>query len=300
MNFLALLLGLAVERLLTHFFHWREFHWLDPIFDWCFQRVGKADKLVALGSCLALVAIILLPVVLIFIGLLDRFAHIPLFIFSVFVLLFCLGPRDLGEEVDEYRKAVIDNNPDEAHMLASELLEYEPEAGVMPDVEHAIYAQANNRIFGVVFWFAVLGPVGAWLFRVLDLMRRRAIHYYIDISGDQVATQYLQSSPIIIAALKLHQFFAWVPSRLLMIGYAMAGDYDSAVSAWRNPPIASAELFPAKDEQLLGAIGCAAAPDLPEDDVPARAQIAIDFVIRTLWMIWCPVLALLTIYGAIN
>ncbi len=90
MNFLALLLGLAVERLLTHFFHWREFHWLDPIFYWCFQRVGKADKLVALGSCLALVAIILLPVVLIFIGLLDRFAHIPLFIFSVFVLLFCL------------------------------------------------------------------------------------------------------------------------------------------------------------------------------------------------------------------
>jgi AmpE protein len=300
MNFLALLLGLAVERLLTHFFHWREFHWLEPLFDWGFRRAGKTGKLAAFGSCLILVAIILLPVALIFIGLLDRLAHVPLFIFSVFVLLFCLGPRDLGEEVDDYRQAVIDNNQDEAHALASEFLEYEPEAGVVPDVEHAIYAQANNRIFGVVFWFAVLGPVGAWLFRVLDLMRRRAVHYYIDLSGDQFATQSLQSSPVVIAALKLHHFFAWIPSRLLMIGYAMAGNYEGAVSAWRNPPAVSAELFPGRDEQLLGAIGCAAAPDSPEDDVPGRAQVAIDLVIRTLWMIWCPVLALLTIYGAIN
>ena len=300
MNFLALLLGLAVERLLTHFFHWREFRWLEPLFDWGFRRAGKAGKLAAFGICLLLVAIILLPVALIFIGLLDRLAHVPLFIFSVFVLLFCLGPRDLGEEVDDYRQAVIDNNQDEAHVLASEFLEYEPEAGVLPDVERAIYAQANNRIFGVVFWFAVLGPVGAWLFRVLDLMRRRAIHYYIDLSGDQFATQSLQSSPVVIAALRLHHFFAWIPSRLLMIGYAMAGNYEGAVSAWRNPPPASAELFPGKDEQLLGAIGCAASPDSPEDDVPGRAQVAIDLVIRTLWMIWCPVLALLTIYGAMN
>jgi AmpE protein len=300
MNFLALLLGLAVERLLTHFFHWREFHWLDPLFDWGFRRSGKSGKLAAFGSCLLLLAIILLPVVVVYVGLLDRFAHVPLFVFSIFVLLFCLGPRDLGEEVDEYRRAVIDNDQDEARALASELLEYPAEAGEAPDIERAVYAQANNRIFGVVFWFAVLGPVGAWLFRVLDLMRRRAIHYYIDLSGDQFATQSLQSSPVVTAALKLHQLFAWIPSRLLMFSYAMAGDYDGAVSAWRNPPAKSAELFPGKDEQLLGAIGCGAAPQSTEDDVPARAQVALDLVVRALWMIWCPVLALLTIYGSIN
>jgi AmpE protein len=301
MNFLALLLGLAVERLVTHLFHWREFHWLDPLFDWGFRRTGKAGKLAAFGSCLVLLSVILLPVLAVYVGLLDRFAHVPLFVFSIYVLLFCLGPRDLGEEVDEYRRAVIDNNLDEAHELATELLEYPPEAGVVPDIEYAVYAQANNRIFGVVFWFAVLGPVGAWLFRVIDLLRRRAIHYYIDISDDPLATQSLQSSPVVTAALKLHQIFAWIPSRLLMVGYAMAGDYDGAVSAWRNPPAPSAELFPGKDEQLLGAIGCGAAPEPTEDDdVPARAQVALDLVIRTLWMVWCPVLALLTIYGSIN
>ena len=300
MNFLALLLGLAVERLLTHLFHWREFHWLDPLFDWGFRRAGKASKLVAIGGCLALLIVILLPIALVFVGLQDRLAHIPLFVFSVFVLLFCLGPRDLGEEVHDYREAITRDDMDELHVLTAELLEHAPETGEVPDIERAIYAQANNRIFGVVFWFAVLGPVGAWLFRVLDLMRRRAVHYYIDISGDQFATQSLQSSPIVIVALKLHQLFAWVPSRLLMIAYALAGNYEGAVFAWRNPPAVSAELFPGKDEQLLGAIGCGAAPDSAEHDVSARAQVAIDLVIRALWMIWCPVLALLTIYGAIN
>ena len=33
MNFLALFMGLAVERLLTQLFHLRKFHWLDPLFD---------------------------------------------------------------------------------------------------------------------------------------------------------------------------------------------------------------------------------------------------------------------------
>jgi membrane protein required for beta-lactamase induction len=300
MNFLALLLGLAAERLLTHVFHWREFHWLDRLFDWGFKRTGKVGKFAAFGSCLLLLCIILLPVVVVYVALLDTFAHIPLFVFSIFVLLFCLGPRDLGEEVDEYRQAVIDDNPDEARVLATELLEYPPEAGELPDIDRAIYAQANNRIFGVVFWFAILGPVGAWLFRVLDLMRRRAIRYYIGISGDQFATQSLQAAPVVAAAIKLHQIFAWIPSRLLMFGYAMAGDYDGAVSAWRNPPAVSAELFPGKDEQLLGAIGCGASPESIEDDVAARAQVALDLVIRTLWMVWCPVLALLTIYGSID
>ena len=44
----------------------------------------------------------------------------------------------------------------ETREIAHELLEYWPEPGdSAPDIEAAIYAQANNRIFGVVFWFAL-------------------------------------------------------------------------------------------------------------------------------------------------
>ena len=301
MNFLALLLGLAVERLLTALFHLREFHWLDPLFDRVFGRVGKSGRVVSILACLALVVVVILPVAVIAFGLRDQLLQIPLFIFSIFVLLFCLGPRDLGEEVIEYREAIARHDMEEIHALATELLEFAPDAiGETPDIERAVYAQANNRIFGVVFWFAVLGPVGAWLFRVLDLMRRRAVHYYIDESGDQYATQSLQEMPVVVATIQLHRFFAWVPARLLMAGFAMAGNYDGAVAAWRQPPPESPVLVPGRTEQLLGAIGCGAVQKSEDDTISDRAQVASDLVSRTLWMIWCPVLALLTIVGTIN
>ena len=44
MNFLALFLGLGIERLLTHLFHLREFHWLDPVFDWVLRNQRISDR----------------------------------------------------------------------------------------------------------------------------------------------------------------------------------------------------------------------------------------------------------------
>ena len=175
---------------MTAVLHLREFRWLDPLFDRVFAKVGRSGTVVSALACLGALLVVVLPVAIIYIGLLDRFEQIPLFVFSIFVLLFCLGPRDLGEEVNEYRDAISRHDMEQIHELATELLEYPPDAiGEVPDIEHAVYAQSNNRIFGVVFWFALLGPVGAWMFRALDLMRRRAVHYYIDESDDQFATQ---------------------------------------------------------------------------------------------------------------
>jgi AmpE protein len=294
MNFLALLLGLAVERLLTQLFHLREFHWLDPLFDKFLSRLGSGSRLLNIVAVWVFLALALLPVTIVLVALQDRLAHIPLFLFSIFVLLFCLGPRDLGEEVIDYRQAIDEDNTEELRTLAAELFDRVPDdADVVPDVEKAIYAQANNRIFGVVFWFALFGPVGAWMFRVVDLLRRRALNR-------RPADAAEDDSSIMAAILLWHRVLAWIPSRLLMAGYAMAGNYDGALAAWRKPFPEPTGQTPSVDDQLLGAIGCGAADRGDERDISSRAQVAIDLVIRTLWMIWCPVLALLTLYGAIN
>ena len=42
-------------------------------------------------------------------------------------------------------------------------------------VEAAVCVQANNRLFAIVFWFMLLGPLAAWAYRVTDLIRRRAV-----------------------------------------------------------------------------------------------------------------------------
>lgn len=293
MNFLALIVGLAVEKLLTHLFHLREFHWLDPLFDKLFGKLGEMGRTAAYVVTIVTVLLLVLPVIIIELTLSERLVYVPGFVFSVVVLLFCLGPRDLVEEVDDYRTALAGDDRDEIAELAGELLERRPEAGETPDIEEAVYAQANNRIFGVVFWFIVLGAAGAWLFRVLDLLRRRAIRRN-GILRVEDAPLYLQ------AILKLHGLLAWIPARLLLVGYTLAGNYDAAMQAWRSYHPLSGKVFPGADDTLLGAVGRGAAPLRDEGDVSARARIAVDLVTRTLWMIWCPALALLTLYDWIS
>ena len=281
MNFLALFLGLGIERLLTHLFHLREFHWLDPVFDWVLraQRISQPNLAIAAAALTAMLVVI--PVGIVEWALQDRLAHLPQYVFAVIVLLFCLGPRDLAEEVNDYCKAVEEGDEAEYQHIANELLECTPEPGQpAPDVEEAVYAQANNRIFGVVFWFVLLGPTGAWLFRVLDLMQRRATHQACQESAADSAAAW---PAVAQAILLLHRLFAWIPSRLLAVGYMLAGSYDGALAAWKKLLPVSSAMFPGPNDQLLGAVGKGAAPLAAEGDVIARARVARDLVSRTRW-----------------
>ena len=179
MNFLALLLGLGVERLFTHLFHLREFRWLDPLFDRAFEKLAAVRRDLAVVGIVGLTILAVLPVGAVAVLLHDTFVQVPYFVFAVIVLLFSLGPRDLVEEVSDYCTAVENDDAELIARTSKELLEAEPPEDAearSTEVERAIYIQANNRIFGVVLWFVLLGPTGAWLFRVLDMMRRRAAY----------------------------------------------------------------------------------------------------------------------------
>jgi membrane protein required for beta-lactamase induction len=178
--------------------------------------------------------------------------------------------------------------------LATALLERAPEEqDRVPDVESAVYAQANNRVFGVVFWFVLFGASGAWLFRVVDLIRRRAI-LHNGPGALAAAPAYVQ------AAIRLHTVLAWLPARLLMVGYVLAGNFDGAMQAWRRYRPPADQVFPRDSDTLLGAIGQGAASSQEQGEVSARARVALDLVTRTLWLIWCPALALLTLYDWIR
>lgn len=294
MNFLALLVGLGVERLLTHLFHLREFRWLDPVLDFVLAQLrGKGPPAVVLGLALAALALSA-PVAWVSVTLAPAMRHIPYFFFAVLVLLFCLGPRDLKEEVEEYCAAVDAGRIEDAGRLAGEILERPPPANASTldeAMQGAIYEQANNRIFGVVFWFVVFGPTGAWLFRVMDLMRRRALYRY---------GQEGEGSTRLIAARALHGMMAWLPARLVAAGYVLAGSFDGGVSAWRHGPAREPSSFYAATDELLARVGGGARGEVQPDPGEGPAAIAIPrgairLVTRTLWLIWYPVIALLTL-----
>jgi len=294
MNFLALLLGLGLERVLTRLLHLREFRWLDPLFDRVFRGLGPAGpsqaQLTLLLVALGLAAPVLAGTLLLAAGS----QGLGSFLFGIVVLLFSLGPRDLSQEVEEYCEAARRQNDTELARLGRELVECEvsqDRAIRLPVVERAIYLQANNRIFGVVFWFLVLGPAapaGAWLFRVADLMRRRAAF-----------TQ--PQGAALDAARSLHGLLAWVPARLMVGAFPLTGSFESAAAAWPVGKVPGRR-FHERTDKLVADVGQGARGMLPETTAPADGlaeaaviNSAIGMVRRTLWLIWYPAIALLTL-----
>jgi len=301
MNFLALLLGLGLERALTRLFHLREFRWLDRLFDWCLARVdgvtsGAAVMMLAAGALL-----LAAPVAIVSLLLASERSQVPWLLFSVLVLLLSLGPRDLQEEVDDYCAAADAGHAEDVRRLTRELAEQSPAQDAQAQchaIRRAIAVQANNRMFAVVFWFLLLGPAapaGAWLFRVTDLMRRRAVFTR-------------PGSDVLASARTLHGVLAWLPARLVAGAFALAGSFEGARSAWRAmPPLQTT--FYERTDSLLGRVGEGAAQegttqdglaqDASASDATSGARIVTDppmkLVSRTLWLIWYPAIALLTL-----
>ena len=295
MNLIALAFGLFLERFVTHLFHLREPRWLDTYFDRGLQAMSGRHGLVAFVIGMGVVAVPVLPVLLVQLSFRDVLLGLPYLAFAVFVLMFSLGPRDLATEVAEYGDAVDAGDEERAARLAKELREVDPpqDARGRFAIEGAIFVQSNNRLFGVVLWFMLLGPVGAWLFRVTDLLRRRAMF--------EEGRRADEQPDFMRHARRLHGVMAWPPARLLALGYALAGSFESALSDWRGYyQDCSEHFFEVNDDVVafagLGALGAAAPVAESEHPDAVRARQAMKLVTRTL-VVWLTVIAMLTIAG---
>jgi AmpE protein len=176
MNLIALLFGIWIEQQLAHLLHLREARWFDAYFDWGMRRMNGATTAQTLTTTVLLAVVPVLPVAGIAWFFWGKLLGVPYLAFALSVL-FSLGPR-VSSDVEDYTRALAQRTSAARPQRAKALTERE--APTDPHergraVEEAIFVQANNRMFGVILWFMLLGPTGAWLFRVTDLMRRRAV-----------------------------------------------------------------------------------------------------------------------------
>jgi membrane protein required for beta-lactamase induction len=297
MSLLALLLALVCERGLTHLFHLREPRWLDRYGDWVTRRIGGVGRGLRLPAAVTALMLPVLPVAAIDLALGGHLLGLPQLAFAALVLLVSFGPRDLHDEVDDYVAALERGDREEAGRRANELLEADAAgrgAGLREAVEEAIFVQANNRIFGVIFWFMLLGPAGAWLFRVSDLVRRRAAFEAMRDAGG--------AQPFGAALTLLHGLLAWLPARLAAVAYALAGSFEDAVGNWRVAVDSAAERALERSEDLLARVGKASLQpslaDLPPESLDAAtARGAWRIVSRATWT-WLAVIALLVLAGS--
>lgn len=293
MMLIALILGLIFEHVATQLLHLRELRWFDAYYDFCLNAAKRLDSWLSyLAIVLSLLALVL-PVLYVSYRLQGASIlwDLTYLLFAVFVIFLCLGPRDLGAEVDEYCRTLDDGDEEAAHRVLVELSEADrPWVSDAEAVEEAVLVQAPHRLFGVVFWFIVLGPAGAWLFRVSDLLRRRAAFESV---RDAALTR--QALP---AVERIYGVLSWVPARLAALGYALSGSFDDALNAWRGYQPASGLPFHRTTDQVVARVGRAAMTgflDQPSNS-SAAARNAMRLVTRTLF-IWVTVIALMTIFG---
>jgi membrane protein required for beta-lactamase induction len=293
MTLIALALGLMLEHLATALLHLRELRWFDHYYDAGIRRIAGWPRWAVYPGLLLILAVPALPVLLVSLALqgpeiLWDLAYLS---FAVLIVFFCLGPRDLGSEVDEYCEAKDRGDDEAADRVLLEMSEAErPRSSDIEIVEDAIFIQSNNRIFGVIFWFVVLGPVGAWIFRVSDLLRRRVVYEHLrDGQGDET---------VLIAIEAIYGILKWIPARLAMLGYALSGSFDDAMNAWRGELHAEGTPIDVRNDLLVARVGKAAMAgylDEPENS-SAAARNSMRIVSRTIF-IWVIVIALMTLFG---
>ena len=300
MNLIALLIGLVIERLATQLFHWRRMRWMDRLIDFGFRQADRLSTWPAIIPVVLLAVVLVLPVFAVIWSLGSTLAGFTYLLLAIVVLFFSLGPQDIGEEVGEYCRALESGEDEQVNNAAKAIVEDAVPADAderTSCVEAAVCVQANNRLFAVVFWFVILGPLAAWAYRATDLIRRRAV---FSAARDEQTDG--NSARIRDAAEMLHGWLAWIPARLTAVGYAAAGHMDDALAALRAPTEDKNATTSERSENLLARVGIAALalqsrPEETPTERAIRGAQAANHLVFKLLLIWAVIIAAMTLYG---
>jgi len=156
--------------------------------------------------------------------------------------------------------------------------------------------QTHEQLLAILFWFVVLGPMGAALYRLTIELQQAGQR-----SGETTGTN---NAEFHIAVTRLHYLLAWIPSRLTALSYAVMGSFVHALHAWQNTPLEKTntdEDTNPQSHRLLLRIGQAALQfdnHPPQDDSQHNDAIreTLELCGRSL-VAWVTVLALMTLAG---
>lgn len=286
MNFIAIMIALGVETFYKPITHWRDYQWFTRYEQWMFNKLegfafrdSPISVILIFGLVFVLTAVVATA--------LYEFLAILGFLLASLVLVYCLGPNDLDEDVQAYLHAIEHDDEEGAAHHADKVNGYtvtgEP-TEVLQKVKEAIFIQGNTRMLGVLFWFVVLGPAGALLFRLSDVQNRA----YMDQQGE-----YAQANQ------RLFYILSWIPARLSVLGYAVVGSFIDTMSKWQGMSD-----FWQEDNNTLMIVSGAGALQHDDDNEPADEGLldtseileALSLVKRTI-IFWLAVLAILTLTG---
>jgi AmpE protein len=223
MTLIGIIIALICEHMLSHVERWREHAWFMAYVRWIHAKLPARGLWNSGWGLLPLLLPLLIAVGLLQVLLSDGIYIVFALPLAVLILLLCLGPRDIAEELNSYFAARSAGDDEAAKRIEHDLCSG---PGGLRDSEaqgrlvRAVLLQAHERLFGILLWFFIAGPFGAVLYRLVSSAPRV-------LAGLEVGDRLYQ------AAYRLHATLAWVPAHIVAALYGLAGSTDDAVKAWR-------------------------------------------------------------------
>jgi AmpE protein len=250
MVFIAILLALALER----FFDWshlRRWQWFER---YC-QMLGASIE--RFNPPLRLACWILPPVVAI--GLAEFILSGWLYgvlrlVFDFVVLLYCFGPANFWAQLYECLQAMYQGD---AHLVDVRVKAAFPEVAAPTSqalhqtLARAIFIEGERRVFGVLFWFSILGPMGAVLYRLTAIANTKTI------------------TEMALLSSKALEVLDWLPARLLSFLFALGGHFVKVFSLWQKYALQGLE----SSEILIAETGMAALDLSANKPLPENGEV---------------------------
>lgn len=183
MKLLVILLCLLSERYLVHAVSYLRFTWFSSYYTIIKENLVKIKINLVSLSLLVLVVLPMLIIWGIALYIADHwFFGFLCFLLNLLIFYYCLGPDNPFYPI---REDANEQNPEVA-------------AG-------HYFAQVNNQLFAVIFWYVILGPLGVLFYRLVSLCRLK--------------------EPTAALALKITNLLDWIPARITVFLYLIVGNF---------------------------------------------------------------------------
>lgn len=160
-------------------------------------------------------------------GSLLWFHPVAAVLFGIALLYLTMGFRQFSHFFTDIQLALKENDAPRARQLLSSW------RGVSNDrlssseiarlsIEQALVA-SHRHVFAPLFWFSVLGPGGALLYRLSGFYGQRWGR-----SSPEATDRFGEFSA------KIFGWLDWIPVRLTAAAFAVVGDFEDAVYCWRT------------------------------------------------------------------
>lgn len=225
MSFLVLIIVLAIEEYWSTPLPKRLVAKLEQYGDWLGGRFNGGQPhqgLFAWGMGVLLPAVAVGAAGL----LLGWLADILEWIWAGAVLYFCLGFKQANSQAGRVSSALragdLPAAKEELKSMRAGSVEALNEEGVAKLALEETLRAGFAGLLGVIFWFVLLGPFGAVLFRATHVLHG---HWHANIPERGEFLSYVD---------RLRQLLDWLPVRALAFSFAIAGNFQGAMECWRN------------------------------------------------------------------